>query len=236
MREHRGAVVGPATWPAIISQDQRDKLVARFEDSARTGRRCPRTYLLTGLLRCGRCDNKLFSAARADRRRYVCNSGPDHRGCGRLTVVAPPLEELIAHAVLYRLDTPELADALAGRTAADEHASALSEQLSSDRAQLDELTGLYANNEIGAREWMAARKTIEARMDRAQRQLNRATRSDALAGLVGNGSALRAQWPGLNLTRQAAIVSAVLDHAVIAPGVPGAQSLDPARVAPLWRL
>ena len=39
----------------------------------------------------------------------------DQHGCGRLTVVAPPLEELVAAAVLFRLDTPEMADVLAGR-------------------------------------------------------------------------------------------------------------------------
>jgi site-specific DNA recombinase len=139
LRRHRGQIVGPAAWPAIITPEQRDKVVARLNEAARTGRRHPRTYLLTGLLRCGRCDNKLFSSARGERRRYVCASGPDHGGCGRLTVVAPPLEELIADAVLYRLDTPELADALAGRAAADERSAALAEELSADRAQLDEL-------------------------------------------------------------------------------------------------
>jgi hypothetical protein len=45
----------------------------------------------------------------------------------------------------------------------------------------------------------------------------------------GNGQQLRASWDELNLTRQAAIVRAVLDHAVIAPGFLGARTLDPDR-------
>jgi site-specific DNA recombinase len=54
-------------------------------------------------------EHTLYSATRQTTLRYVCLAGPDHNGCGRLTVVAPPVEELITKAVLYRLDTQELA-------------------------------------------------------------------------------------------------------------------------------
>jgi hypothetical protein len=54
--------------------------------------------------------------------------------------------------------------------------------------------------------------------------------------LVGNGEELGRTWDSLNLDRQTAIIRAVLDHAVIAPGVLGARSLDPARVQPVWKL
>jgi site-specific DNA recombinase len=151
-------------------------------------------------------------------------------------VVAAPVEDLIARAVLHRLDTVELADALAGRAAADERTADLSQTLADDQAQLAELAGLYAAKSITAREWMDARTPILARIDKSEKALARATRSDALAGLVGNGQQLRAAWAGLNLTRQAAIVRALLGHAVIGPGTPGAQRLDPARVQPVWRL
>jgi site-specific DNA recombinase len=151
-------------------------------------------------------------------------------------MVAPLLQELIAEAVLYRLDTPELADTLAGRAAPDEHPSALAEQLSAYRAQLDELAGLYAERAISSREWLTARNAIEERVNHAQRQLARASHSDALASLVGNEMELPAQRASLNLTRQHAIVAAILDHAIIAPGVPGARSLNRARVTPIWRL
>lgn len=106
-REHRGEVVGPAVWEPIITVEQREKVLARMAEAANNPRRTPRRYLLSGMLRCGKCGNPLFSAARRSRRRYVCMAGPDHGGCGRLTIVAPPVEELVGAAVLYRLDTPE---------------------------------------------------------------------------------------------------------------------------------
>lgn len=236
LRVHRGEVIGPAIWDPIITPAKRDRVIARMDAAAQTGRRTPRRYLLSGLLRCHRCGNKLYSAARQDRRRYVCQSGPDHGGCGGTMIAAPGVEELITDAVLYRLDTPELAAALTGRAAQDEHATALSEQVAADRAQLDELAALYADKAISAREWMAARRPIEDRIGVATRSLARMTNSDALSGLVGNGSELRSRWAELNLTRQAAIVAAILDHAVIGPGTPGSKTFDPNRVEPVWRL
>lgn len=236
LRQHRGEVIGEAVWDPIITRAERDKVLARMEARKASGRRAPRRYLLSGLLRCGRCGNTLFSAARQTTRRYVCLSGPDHGGCGRLTVVAVPLEELIRDAVLYRLDTPELADALSGRRRVDAEAAGLADAIAADRAQLDELAGIYADRKIGVREWMAARRPIEDRIAETEKRLARMTRTDTLAGLVGNGDALRGQWDELNLTRQHAIIAAVLDHAVIAPGKLGSRELDPGRVEPTWRL
>jgi site-specific DNA recombinase len=236
LREHRGEVVGPASWEGIITPAERDRVLARMSEQTATGRRTPRRYLLSGLLRCGRCGGKLYASPRATSRRYVCLSGPDHGGCGRLTVVALPVEQLIADAVLYRLDSPELHDALTGGTGADARTSGLAEGLAADQAQLDELAVMYGKQEITAREWRAAREPVEQRMQDRRRRLAAATRTDALAGLPGQGAQLRQDWSALNLTRQAAIVSAVLDHAVVAPGTSGARELDPARIAPVWRL
>lgn len=72
-------------------------------------------------------------------------------------------------------------------------------------------------------------------MNERKRQLAAATQTDALLGLPGQAQQLRDQWAGLTLTRQAAIVRALLDHVVIAPGTPGARSLDLNRVRPVWR-
>lgn len=236
LRERRGEVVGPAVWEPIITVAERDKVLAKMEAAATKGRRTPRRYLLTGLCRCGRCGNKLFSAARQGSRRYVCQTGLDHGGCGKIMVTAQPVEELITDAVLYRLDTPELAAALAGRAADNGAATELSAELADDRARLDELAAMYADKAISSREWLTARRPIEDRIEATNRSLSRLTRSDALSGLVGNGGELRSRWADLNLTRQAAIVAAVVDHVVIGPGTSGVQRLDPARVTPVWRL
>ena len=236
LREHRGEIVGPAAWKPIITEDKRALILAEGERRAVSGRRAPRRYLLSGLLRCGRCGNRLYSAARESTRRYVCSSSVDHGGCGKLTVVAAPLEELIADAVLVRLDSPELTDALSGRQHASEDVSALSADREADRAQLLELSTLYAEKQITVAEWIDARNHIEARITQADRRLRTASSNPVLSDLTGQGSTLRASWVSLDLDVQSTIVGVVLDHAVISPGVLGARVLDPGRVGLHWRL
>ena len=92
-RDHHGVAAGPAAWPAIITGEQHQQILATFQSKKISGRRAPRRYLLSGLLRCGKCGTRLYSSARGETRRYVCLSGPDHGGCGGLTIVAPPVEE-----------------------------------------------------------------------------------------------------------------------------------------------
>ncbi len=235
-REYLGQNVAEAGWPAIITEQQHDRVLALMGQKASSGRRAPRRYLLSGLLRCDKCQGKLSSAARETTRRYVCLSGPDHGGCGRLTVVAAPVEELIAKAVLYRLDTPELTDTLAGRTAQDEALAEVGAQLATDQEQLDELAAAYGHRQLSMRDWLQAKKPIEDRIDQARRRLSRASGTSALHGWIGNGQALGRAWDTLNLDRQASIVGAVIDHAVIGPGTVGARSLDPTRVQAVWKL
>jgi DNA invertase Pin-like site-specific DNA recombinase len=240
LRAHRGEVVGPAVWAAIITPAQHEQVLSLMDRRKLTGRRTARRYLLSGMLRCGKCGNKLFSSARREgdrnRRRYVCSSSPDHGGCGKLTVVAEPVEEWIAEAVLMRLDSPAMADALAGRAASDERHAVLLTDLRADQEQMEELAAEWGAKRITSAVWKAAREPIEERMRKAERQLSQLTGTTALDGLIGNGDELRRSWDGLNLTRQAAIVAAVLDFATIAPGTPNARGMDPARIIPTWRL
>jgi len=236
LREHRdGTIVGKAVWQPIISPKERDQILALMDAKKRSGRRIPRRYLLSGLLRCGKCDNPLYSQIRETTRRYVCQSGPDHGGCGRLTVVAAPLEELVADAVLLRLDTPELAAALNGAVRADADTAALTDAISEDKEQLEELATTYADKHISLSEWMTARKRIEDRINANERRVRRATSTTRLAAVMGQGRSLRTEWAGLNLDRQRAIVDTVLDHAVIGPGSRGARNLDPERLRLIWR-
>lgn len=238
---HRGEIVGPGVWDAIITTGQRDRLLAVFDGRKTTGRRTPRTYLLSGLVRCSKCGSRLYSASRINRnksrtRRYVCQSGPDHHGCGTMTVVAEPLEELVTAAVLFRLDTPELAGALAGKAEADDEAAKLVKLVSEDRARLDELASMYAQAQIDGREWLTAKQPITDRIEENERRVSRLIRTDALNGLAGKGEALAVEWPNLHVSQQSAIVKAVLDHVTISPGRSGSRTLDPARVDLVWRL
>jgi hypothetical protein len=153
-----------------------------------------------------------------------------------LTVVAHPVEEWVAEAVLYRLDTDEIADRLAGRRPNDERTALLADELSADETRLTELAEAYGAGQVTLTEWLTAKTPIEHRIHTAQGQLAAASGDRALQQLIGTGAQLRGQWSTLNLDRQAAIVRTVLDHAVIAPGTLGAREVDVDRIQPVWRL
>jgi site-specific DNA recombinase len=237
IREHAGSIIGKAVWEPIITPEDRNRVLSLIAQRRVTRERTPRSYLLTGMLKCSRCHHTLYSSRRVDVRRYVCSSSPDHGGCGRMTIDAPGVEELVQNAVLYRLDSPELAEALAGRINQDDATASLSDHLAGDQLMLNDLAQMYAAREITRSEWMTARKPVESRITEIERRLSRMTRTDALAGIVGNGAALGQQWASLNLTRQHAIVKAVLDHIVISPADRrGPRVVDPSRVDLVWRI
>jgi site-specific DNA recombinase len=236
-REHRGEIVAPGQWEAILSIDETTRLRATLDERTRSRTRPVRRYLLTGLLRCGLCDAPLVSRPLANGdRRYICAKGPGHSGCGRLAIKAEPIEAFIVQAVLQQLDSPALAAALAGAAVADAATAAEQAALAQDRAQLDELARAYGDRLVTFSEWLAARAPIEARIDAAQRKLSRMSRSAAIDPYVGHSAELRSIWrDDVPLNRQRSIVSAVLDRAVIRPAVRGRTAFDPDRVEPVWR-
>jgi len=235
-REYHGEFF-TAVWPPIIAPVQSDRLRRKLGSRTPKGRRAPKRYLLTGgLLRCGRCDSPMI--ARPDvksRRRYVCDSGPGHSGCGRMSALAEPLEAFIAEAVLYRLDTPELAAALTDARSQQAELAGLHDQIAEDQAMLDELATDYANRRIGRSEWMAAREPIQARIDQARRRLSRLSPTTPIDGYVGQADLLRAAWTGLKLPRQKAIVRVLVERVIAHPATPG-RKFDPERFEPIWRL
>jgi site-specific DNA recombinase len=235
MRIHQGQVIGPATWEGIITAEQGERLRLLFNDPARRTNRAARRYLLSGLLRCGLCGGKLYACPKNGVPRYGCHTGADLRGCGRIYIYAGALEQLIADAVLLRLDSPDLVATL---TRADDgaHVRTLGDAISADTARMDDLAAAWADGEFSRQEWKVARDRLEARVESNRRELMRLTKHDALANYMGHGAQLREQWDSLNLSRQVAIVRAIVDHIVINPATRATNRLDPSRVAPVWRL
>jgi hypothetical protein len=237
-RSHRGEIVAKGDWEPIVTPDDTATMRAILGDPDRLKRRTVRRYLLAGgLLRCSKCGGILSARPKlGGARRYICAKGPGRPGCGGIAVMAEPLEQLITDAVLYRLDTPEMAAALAGRGRHDSESAAARDSLASDQSQLEELATAYGERAITFGEYLAARKPIESRLEAAKRRVSRLTQSAAVEGYVGNSGALRTAWADLPLTRQRAIVSSVLDRAIIGPAVRGRTAFDPSRVEPVWRV
>ena len=234
-REHNGEIVADGEWPAIITPAETSRIRALLSDPDRRTNKVARRYLLVRLLRCSHCGETLVARPKQGGvRAYQCAKGPGLSGCGRMSVKADPVEEFVVEAVLYRLDSPELAAAMSGQPG-DPDQERWQTEIEQSRQQLDELAAMYGRREIGLTEWQAARTPIERRVTDAKKQLGRLTRTTALDGQVGNATELRERWSNLPLTRQHAIVAAVLDHIVVAPARRGYNRFDPDRFTPVWR-
>jgi hypothetical protein len=237
-RSYHGEIVATGQWEPIITPEQGALLRARLIDPARRTNRTVRRYLLAGgLLRCGKCGAPLVARPQPNgTRRYICPKRPGVPGCGGIAIVAEALEDFITDVVLFRLDTPELAAAMAGVPTDDARAEQEQRDLAADRAQLDELATAYGERLLTLREYLAARKPIEARIQRAERHLATLTRTAPLADYVGNAAALRDAWRGLLLPRRRAIIAALLDRVIVHPANPARRRFDPDRVKPVWRV
>jgi hypothetical protein len=133
-----------------------------------------------------------------------------------------------------------MADALAGRLAVSADEAAGVERVGALEAKLEELAGMYAADEISAREWMAARKPIEANLEAARSRLARSEKREALVGLVGHGAELRERWDHLPFGRKRAVIEAVIDRVYIDPApTRGRNSFDSSRISIdrlVWRV
>jgi hypothetical protein len=229
LREHRGAVIGPACWEPIISKADHDRLRAVLGDPEPRGKRPPRTSVLSGLLYCGRCRAKLSARPEANgTRRYTCH--PSNLGCGRLAVYAEPLESYIAGAVLVAL-----AEGLGQDEPEDDSQAADLTAIAQDEAQLAELAGAYTDRAITMAEWLAARRSIEERITAARQRVKERTKAKPVIEAVSDVTRLANEWSGLPVQRRLAIISAVIDRIVVNPARPGAGAFEPERLDVTWR-
>jgi site-specific DNA recombinase len=236
-REHKGVIVATAEWPAIITPAETTQIRALLANPERRTTKSVRSYALAGILTCGHCGERLVARPRSGGiRRYACAKGPGFSGCGKTYINAEPVESFVAEAILRRVDAPEVAAVVEGRPA-DPDLQRWYEQLEADQAQLQELADAWGERELSMNEWRAAKTPIELRMTAARKQLSRASRSSALDQYVGKGEQLRADWSGLDLNQQHAIISAVVDHVEVGRGTRplGYNRFDESRLTPFWR-
>jgi len=234
LREHRGEIAGEAVWPAIVDPAKHERLRAMMD-----ARRMPERegkYLLTGMLRCAKCGERLYVRRRSgDRvRRYGCEKRPGDVACGGVHIIAEPLDAHVTDTVLEYLDSPALASAL---EAHERKADTVDlDALRADETALEELSrDYYTERMLSRAEYLAARDTLEGRIKAARAKLARTNGTGPLRAVAGLGTNLRAAWSQEPLDWRRQVLSAVVDRIVIGPAVRGRNAFDPARVSIEWR-
>lgn len=227
-----GDIVANAVWPAIISSTDSDRLRALLANpdrrpSVATGR----TYLLSGILRCGRCGGAMCGRPRSGVPRYVCPNMPGGSTCGGIATNAARTDQLVRDLVLVALASPGLADRLRERSDVDPELPA---SIRADEAQLEELAATWATGDITRGEWNIARGIIEHRLERNRTRLTRVSATAAIDTLAGDYGDLLTRWHRMNTSQRRAVVAAVVDRIDVNPADPR-RRWDPSRFAPHWR-
>jgi DNA invertase Pin-like site-specific DNA recombinase len=235
-RAHHGEIVAAAEWPGIISAEDGAKIRALLDNPERRTNKTARRYLLGGLLVCSRCGERLVARPRTGgKRRYACAKGVGFSGCGKTYVNADEVERFVTEAVLHRIDSRELQRTIERRQQRAPQAERWWKEAEAAQEQLEELAAAYGQREITMSEWKAARKPIEQRLTTARKQLAKVTHGSLLDSYVGHSDRLQADWDGLDLSQQHAIVAAVIDHVRVGPARPGYNRFDESRLTSVLR-
>jgi len=233
MRVHQGQVIGPANWPAIIDESAHELVKATLKARAPEKRGRPHSYLLTGgVARCGRCGSPLMAKGH---RRYVCSR--DAGGCGRVAVIADPLEDRVREYVLdmlageYPIPAPE---------AASTPPSDLAAKLAGYRERLDRLSNDYAVEGLYDKAtYLRLRADLNAKIEALQAELAPDEPGGASPEVWAflETDDLASAWEGLAIADRREIVRALIDSVVVKPIEPGKpRRFDPGRIViyPVW--
>jgi len=236
LRAHLGVIAATAEWGAIISEADHRALVAL---GGRRTTRPPRRYLLTGgISRCGLCGGRLVARPRSDGRRSMVCPGDVMGGCGRIRILAEPLEDLIRDQVIEALATPELLQAInaAADTDTTDTAGTVAELREAERALEQLAVDHYADARIGRSEYLAARDAIAVRITELSDTLGAAATSTVLDGLDGAAAdVLTEAWDAADLGWRRQLIETVIEAVIVNPAAKGRNVFDPTRVEITWR-
>jgi DNA invertase Pin-like site-specific DNA recombinase len=234
LRQHRGSVVGRASWAAIIDEATWRRVVDELTDPRRRIEGVARSYLLAGLVWStdaeGHRERQMISRPTNGRRQYITDKPKDR------TVDAERLEALVVETMLCRYD-----DIAIPATAEDEAIAAAEVEVVALRADLDELAALRGAGEIELSEWLAARAPLQARLEAAEAAVPKRRVPRGIADLFSVPGELRHRWQApegdprhLPWEQRRSAVRTALSAVGVGPAVRGA-GFDPSRVSISWR-
>ena len=232
MRRHGEQVFG-GDWEPIIDRGTFYALAEALEDSKRrTVRRGIKRHLLTGIARCALCGQAMGTRVpkAGQSVRYACVNDPGRRGCGRVTVVARPVEDVVKRIVLR---SPLLFQGASDEAPVSEaEVRRQQAQRADDQATLEQLArDHYSERLISRAEFLAARKPLQERIAAAERAIVQA----ALPRREVHPDPEQA-WQGMDTEDRRTWITSCIENLTIRPAArPGTNRFDPTRISIVTR-
>lgn len=231
LRVYKGRVLGPGggQWPPILSETVWRRLQAAIERPTPAG---PRRYLLSGMLRCGKCGAVLYGQPKGRPQAPYYNCPPPRwGGCNGIGVKAELVEAEVVERALYRLGGADLDALLAGQS---DDGDELLATLRDDEAALEQLAkDHYVEKMLSRPEYLAARAGLEERVQATRRRLARSEAS-VLSRLPRGEDELRRLWTKRTVDWRRAVLKAVIERIDVRPANRNPH-FNPERIKVTWR-
>jgi DNA invertase Pin-like site-specific DNA recombinase len=250
LRQHHGAIVGMAQWPAIVERDEWERLQAVLAADHGT-KQTKRSSLLRGILVCGGtrddgtvCGRLLASTGGqvvggsygCKRHSHLVAQGRQV-GCG-LSIAAKFVDDYVTQLVCSVLDTPGLVDIAHADSDADRaEAMAITAANAADEAKLAKWADDFANDALP---WSQAEYNRQARKvnDRIAERSTRLADVRSTSVLDTYAGHAAEKWDSLDQDTQRALVFSVIESVTITRAksrYEGRKSLTPDRFVIHWR-
>lgn len=227
LRVYQGEVIGPAEWPALVTEDvwraTKDLLSA---PGRRRGMPTGRINLLTGIALCGVCHQTIGSAVKYGQRVYACK----RRDCFAVSRQQSAVDEWVVEHVTARLARPDAAAILARDDQPD--VAQLRDDAAALRARLDTLAVEFADGELTPSQMRIATDRLKSKLAAVESQMFNANTHRLFDGVIGAAD-VRAAFDSLPLDRRRAIVDALVTITVLPIGKGGA--FDPSKIRIDWK-
>ncbi|HEY3925006.1 MAG TPA: recombinase family protein [Acidothermaceae bacterium] len=227
LRALRRVVVGPALWPALISESTWLATEALLADPTRRTAPTGAKALLTAVARCGVCGATVHAGGTTTgHRSYRCSGSTGH--VGRRGDVA---DAYVGDVVVARLSRKDARDLLVNKRTPN--LAKLQSEAIACRSRLETLALDFADGTLTAPQLRAATGRLRERLAAVEGQMADAGRVDVLGPLVDSPD-VRAAWERLSTDRQRGIIDVLMTVTLMPPGR-GVRVFNPDSVRIEWR-
>jgi DNA invertase Pin-like site-specific DNA recombinase len=240
----RTHLLNPRVVP-ILGEDAHNQLKVLFGDPDRRRQGRPAHHLLSGILRCGNCQQPLYGGhVTGNRWVYRCRkargSGGRFHGCGGITISLPKADTWALEAFVAAITSEgsKLPGHVAAQLEATQAGGPTPAELAREAEELNELEAVLATRFATPEHWARATE-LEARATTAEQRQRAAPALAALASLPRTEAKLRERWDAWTTPEKRVWLRRVVESVKVAPASPGSHHRGSdigARLSPKWLL
>lgn len=233
-RVHRGEVIGPGSWPPILTDAQQVQVTAILRDPARrTSRGTVLSNMLSGIMLCGVCGEpcRTLTGARYTKRDGTEGRRPTAYGCSacfKTRRIAHKVDAVVEAIVLARLNMPDAPALLAGDPAGAKEAR---EERDTLRARLDGAADEYAEGRITASQLSRITAKLTKSIAAAEERLTRSGISPDLGFMATEDPA--DAWERATVEQRRELIDLLMIVTLLPTGAGG--GFDPESVGVEWK-